>query len=234
MKKLILFFGLILIASGCAQQPVDNNVNSDETGVYATQEECETTTGSNCSYETCEVIPEGQTIEGTCGVSLEKGWRNILENTENVVDEEGVDEMRVVENGDTVKVEYVGKYPESGEVFDKSEGRGPLEFVAGAGQMIVGFDKAVIGMKLNEEKTVTIPPEDAYGLETQRIQIPIEQIQGGGITPEVGAKVGNNAGQQGEIVEINDGIAVIEFPNTHQLAGKTLQFWIKVVEIVKK
>jgi len=92
---------------------------------------------------------------------------------------------KVVETGSKVKVEYKGTFPDTGEVFDQSEGRGPLEFEAGAGQMIKGFDAAVIGMKLNEEKTVTIPPEDAYG------------VKGSG----------------------------------HELSGKTLQFWIKIVDI---
>lgn len=91
-----------------------------------------------------------------------------------------------VAKGDTVKVEYIGRFP-GGEVFDKSEGRGPLEFTAGAGQMIAGFDEAVMGMKLNSEKTVTIPPEKAYGTVA----------------------------------------------GSHPLAGKTLEFWIKVVGIVK-
>jgi hypothetical protein len=71
-----------------------------------------------------------------------------------------------VKTGDTVKVEYTGRF-EDGEVFDSSEGREPLEFVAGAGQLIQGFDEAVVGMELGEEKTVTIPPEKAYGLANE-------------------------------------------------------------------
>ncbi|MBN2517861.1 MAG: FKBP-type peptidyl-prolyl cis-trans isomerase [Candidatus Altiarchaeota archaeon] len=71
-----------------------------------------------------------------------------------------------VKAGDAVKVEYTGRF-EDGEVFDSSEGREPLEFTAGVGQMIEGFDEAVIGMALGEEKTVTIPPEKAYGLANE-------------------------------------------------------------------
>ena len=92
-------------------------------------------------------------------------------------------DLKAVEKGDNVKVEYVGRFSD-GEVFDKSEGRGPLEFVAGADQMIQGFDEAVIGMRFGEEKTVVLPPEKAYGVE-----------------------------------------------GSHPMAGKTLEFWIKVVEI---
>ena len=88
-----------------------------------------------------------------------------------------------VSKGSVVKVEYIAKLAD-GTVVDKSEGNGPLEFTAGAGEMIQGFDEAVIGMKLGEEKTVTVPPEKAYGT-------------GRG----------------------------------HPLGGKTMVFWIKVVEI---
>ena len=237
MKKLVLIFGLLLIASGCLSESIDTNATvDDEVKLSLTEEDCELANDCDCEYTTCDVIPENQTFEDTCGVDLTKGWQCIasVETIENEVNENGVDEMEVVENGDKVKVEYVGKHPDSGEVFDKSEGRGPLEFVAGAGQMIKGFDKAVMGMKLNDEKTVTISPEDAYGEATVKVEVPLEQISGEGISPEVGTKVGSSTGQQGEIIELKDGIVVIEFQNTHALAGKTLEFWIKVVEIVKK
>ena len=68
-----------------------------------------------------------------------------------------------VEAGDVVSVHYTGRLAANGNVFDSSEGREPLTFVAGAGQMIPGFDAAVLGMALNEEITVEIPAEDAYG-----------------------------------------------------------------------
>ncbi len=144
----------------------------------------------------------------------------------------GIDLSSTVEKGDTIKVEYIGKFPDSGEVFDKSEGRGPLEFVAGAGQMIKGFDKAVLGMKLNQEKTVVIPPEEAYGTADsgQKTEIPLSQIDGGE-NIEVGTVLYTPQGMEGKVIEINEGIAVVEF--IHPMAGKTLEFWIKVVEITK-
>lgn len=67
----------------------------------------------------------------------------------------------IVSKGSKIKVEYVAKV--DGKVVDKSEGNGPLEFTAGSGELIQGFDEAVMGMKLGEEKTVTVPPEKAYG-----------------------------------------------------------------------
>ena len=88
-----------------------------------------------------------------------------------------------VKQGDKVKVHYTGTL-EDGTEFDSSEGKDPLEFTAGAGQMIKGFDEAVIGMEVNEEKEIKIPPEQAYGTS-----------------------------------------------GSHPLAGKTLIFKIKVVEV---
>lgn len=138
----------------------------------------------------------------------------------------------VVEKGDKIKVEYIGRFPDTKEVFDKSEGRGPLEFTAGAGQMIKGFDNAVLGMKLNEEKTVVIPPEDAYGSADsgQKVEIALDKIEGG-TDLNIGSVIYANNGQKGTILKIKDGTATVEF--IHPMAGKTLEFWIKVVEIEK-
>ena len=66
----------------------------------------------------------------------------------------------MINEGQFVQIDYTGKF-EDGEVFDTSEGRTPLEFKAGAGMVIPGLDKAVIGMELNEEKEIVIKPEEA-------------------------------------------------------------------------
>ena len=69
----------------------------------------------------------------------------------------------VVKKGSKIKVEYTGSF-EDGEVFDASEKHGePLAFEAGAGMVVPGFDAAVIGMEVGEEKSVTLKPEEAYG-----------------------------------------------------------------------
>lgn len=143
----------------------------------------------------------------------------------------GADDVGWVEKGNMVKVEYVGSFPD-GNVFDKSEGRGPLEFEAGAGQMIKGFDEAVIGMKINEEKTVTIAPENAYGTagSGQKITAPVSQISADG-NVEAGMSVYTANGMEGKVTQVESGIATVVFE--HPLAGKTLQFWIKVVSIKK-
>jgi peptidylprolyl isomerase len=71
-------------------------------------------------------------------------------------------EKRAAESGDTIEVNYTGRF-QNGQVFDTSVGRAPLKFTLGAGQLIQGFDEAVVGMRVGDRKTVTIPPEKAYG-----------------------------------------------------------------------
>ena len=143
----------------------------------------------------------------------------------------GVEKVVTVSNGDTVKVEYVGTFPD-GEEFDKSEGRGPLEFEVGAGKMIKGFDKGVVGMKLNEEKTITVAPADAYGEADsgQSVEIPVSQITADG-NLSVGQTLYSSTGMPAKVTAINNGTATILIQ--HPLAGKTLVFKMKVVQIQK-
>jgi len=137
-----------------------------------------------------------------------------------------------VEKGNKIKVEYEGKF-ESGEVFDSSKKhKNPLEFTAGAGMVVQGFDKAVLGMNLNDEKEVTLPPEEAYGdLNKEAIQkvpkdnFPKEAREGMiiGIPLPTGEQV------PAEIIKIDDKEVTIDL--NHPLAGRTLVFNIKVVGI---
>lgn len=131
-----------------------------------------------------------------------------------------------VEKGDMVAVDYTGSL-ENGTIFDSSIGRAPLEFQAGAGDMIKGFDDAVIGMKVNETKTVTIKPEDAYGSYDLNAVIEVTLAS----VPEW-TKAGDTlyaAGRPVKVLEIRNQTALID--TNHPLAGKTLIFEIKVVKI---
>lgn len=141
----------------------------------------------------------------------------------------------VANNGDTVSVHYTGTL-DDGSKFDSSYDRGEaLSFTIGAGEMIVGFDSAVRGMKVGEVKTVTIPPEEAYGLHRDDLVIsfPIEQVPED-ITPEVGGRLSINSSQgsiPATIIEVTDTEIVLDA--NHMLAGKSLTFEIEMVEIVK-
>jgi FKBP-type peptidyl-prolyl cis-trans isomerase 2 len=134
-------------------------------------------------------------------------------------------------SGDTVRVEYCGTL-DDGSQFDSSleEGRDPLEFTLGAGDVVPGFDEAVTGMRVGERKTVTIPAEDAYGdPDPARVQeVPIEQF--GGQVPEVGSQVQASNGATGTILEVADTTVTVDF--NHPLAGEDLTFEIELVEIV--
>lgn len=154
-------------------------------------------------------------------------------------------EMLVVANGDTVQVDYIGAL-ENGKVFDTSiaaeakkaglplrEKYDFLEFKVGAGQMIKGFDSAVVGMKEGEEKIVKIAPADAYGErdESRVISIPVDRIaNAGNIT--VGSELFAQNGASGKVIAIENGTARIDF--NHELAGKNLVFTIRMVKISKK
>lgn len=134
---------------------------------------------------------------------------------------------------DKVKVHYTGKLT-SGEIFDSSEGRAPLEFTVGGGQMIKGFDEAVNGMEVNEEKTVTIPSKEAYGEKKDELiqEIPRDQLPED-MQPEVGQKLvaTNDLGHQTQVSVTGVSKTAITIDANHELAGKDLVFDIQLVEI---
>jgi FKBP-type peptidyl-prolyl cis-trans isomerase 2 len=139
-----------------------------------------------------------------------------------------------VKSGDKVKVEYEGRL-EDGTVFDASSKHGkPLEFAAGTGQVIKGFDAAVIGMEIGEEKEVTLPPDQAYGQPNDKLvqKIPREKLPQDQ-QPEVGMVLGmklpNGAQVPASITEVNDKEVTIDL--NPPLAGKTLIFKIKLVSV---
>lgn len=144
--------------------------------------------------------------------------------------------VMVVENGDTVKIEYEGKL-DSGEVFDSSSKHGqPLEFKVGSGMVIKGFDEAVVGMDKDEEKDFSIKPEEAYGERKDDLkkEIPKSALPEGK-EPQKGMTliVSNQQGQQMpvKIEEVKDESIVLDL--NHPLAGQNLNFNVKVTEIQK-
>lgn len=141
--------------------------------------------------------------------------------------------MSIAKTNDKVSVHYTGKLT-SGEIFDSSVSREPLQFTVGAGQMIKGFDQAVEGMSLNEKKTVNIPYAEAYGpINNELIQaIPKTQLPEG-LDPQVGQKLvaEGNGGQSIELTVVEVAKEQIVVDANHMLAGKDLVFDIELVAI---
>lgn len=137
-------------------------------------------------------------------------------------------EGNVVKAGDQVAVHYVGTL-DSGEQFDSSRDRGQtLDFEVGAGQMIAGFDAAVVGMAVGEVKTVRLEPAEAYGepSEEARQDVPLADLPEG---VSAGDSLFTQQGQEVKVVAINGDVAVIDF--NHPLAGEALTFEIEIVAI---
>jgi peptidylprolyl isomerase len=137
----------------------------------------------------------------------------------------------MIENGKVVSVHYVGKFTD-GEVFDSSEGREPLQFEVGSGQLIPGFESAIIGKIVGDKVTASITPEEGYGLvrEDLIVSVPLDKMPG---DVEVGqaleAQGDNGQSAQVFVKEVNEDNVVID--GNHPLAGKDLVFEIEVIEI---
>lgn len=136
---------------------------------------------------------------------------------------------------DVVRVHYTGRLSD-GNVFDSSEGAEPLEFVIGSGMLIPGFENAVVGMTINDVKTVNIPSDEAYGpvMEEMMQKVPREHLPED-MQPAVGMELVSETpdGQQFIVVVRHVGLDHIVVDANHPLAGKDLTFEIRLVEIVE-
>lgn len=149
-----------------------------------------------------------------------------------------------VATGDTVGVDYIGK-TEDGKIFDTSleqvakdnalyspqRAYAPLEFTVGSGQMIPGFEAAVMGMKVGEEKTVSLEPKDAYGEVREDLIVAVSgaQFAQAGIVPEVGATYQTAQGIPATVKSISGETVIMDYNSP--LAGKVLIFTITLKNI---
>lgn len=143
------------------------------------------------------------------------------------------EEVARVKNGDVVSVHYTGKL-DDGTEFDSSIGGEPLQFTVGAGQMIPGFEQAVIGMKLGESRTVTIPVAEAYGPYQAELVFVIDRAEfPADLEPQVGQRLPVSLTDGGQAVvsvtEVSESTVTLDA--NHPLAGKDLTFEIRLVEI---
>jgi peptidylprolyl isomerase len=140
--------------------------------------------------------------------------------------------MAQAKSGDTVRVHYTGTMAD-GEVFDSSEGHDPLQFTLGEGSVIQGFDDAVTGMQVGEEKTVTIPADEAYGPQRDEMLL---RVPRGEFPPDLEVEVGQQLQMaQGDNVfvvtvrQVEEDVVVLDA--NHPLAGKDLTFKLHLVDI---
>ncbi len=141
--------------------------------------------------------------------------------------------MSSVQKGDSVRIHYTGTLND-GTVFDSSVNREPLAFTVGAGQVIPGFEEAVMGMEQGESKTVVIPVDKAYGPRNEELMMPFPRNQ---VPPDIDPQVGQKlqlSGPNGEpvmvqIAEITDEHIILDA--NPPLAGQELTFALELVAI---
>ncbi len=136
-------------------------------------------------------------------------------------------EERAAKDGDMVFIHYTGKLKDN-TVFDSSEGREPLEFKLGTDQIIPGFNEGVRGMKVGESKTISIPPEEAYGPRDEKLvfEVPTKNLPPG---VHAGSMLQDPQGGKVMVKEVKGEQTVLDA--NHFLAGKTLIFDLKLVNI---
>ncbi len=137
-----------------------------------------------------------------------------------------------VEVNKVVSVHYTGSYTD-GEVFDTSEGREPLLFLVGHGQMITGFEQEMLGAEIGEKREFTLTPEKAYGM---RDESAIQKVPKGQFPDDMQLVPGMVLGAQSDrgpvqfsVVSIDGDEVTVDF--NHQMAGMTLRFSVEVVGI---
>ncbi|MEN8139847.1 MAG: peptidylprolyl isomerase [Thermodesulfobacteriota bacterium] len=138
-----------------------------------------------------------------------------------------------IKNGDKISVHYTGTL-ENGEVFDSSRNRGTLDFTVGAGQMIKGFDSAMVGRKESEQISITLAPAEAYGDRNEEMIFGMPRAN---FPEDMELEIGMQlqlADQQGQpipatVAAIGDD--EVQMDLNHPMAGKTLNFDIEIVKV---
>lgn len=141
--------------------------------------------------------------------------------------------MPKAQEGDTVTVIYQASL-EDGSVFDAAEEDDPLIFVLGEGDVLPGFENAVLGMQVGERKLVQVPPEEGYGLHEERL---IDEVSLDALPKGVPIKVGNQleiTAEDGtqyrlQVVHVDKGRVTLDA--NHPLAGRALIFQIELLAI---
>lgn len=142
--------------------------------------------------------------------------------------------MRQAKTGDVVRVHYKGRLTDGTE-FDSSEGREPLEFQVGGGQIIPGLEKQVEGMEVGQKSTVTVPAEEAYGARDER---QVQSVPRNSLPDDLEVEMGSRLtattreGRQIPLTVIDLDENQVTVDANHPLAGQDLIFDLELVEIV--
>jgi len=142
--------------------------------------------------------------------------------------------MSQAKHGDTVQVHYTGKL-QDGTVFDTSRDRHPLQFILGNGQVIAGFEQAVIGMNSGESKTAVLPVDLAYGPHRADMVITMDRSQlPPGLNPSIGQRLELTQMDDQTILFTVTGITetALTLDANHPLAGKSLTFELELVNVL--
>jgi len=147
--------------------------------------------------------------------------------------------MEKIEHGDYVTVTYTGRL-KNNEVFESTDNTGPLEFQIGANSVLPGFENALLGMTANENKTIHLPADEAYGpVREELIHTVNRAVFGDKITPKPGIVLGLTVERDGQkqkvpvmIKEIVGDEVIIDF--NHPLAGQDLTYHITVTAVNKQ
>ena len=143
----------------------------------------------------------------------------------------------VVKDGSVVSLHYTGTL-EDGTVFDSSEGREPLEFTVGEKMVIEGFESGVIGLSVGEEKEIIIPPEKGYGVFNDKLIIKFPKTAFGANVDKIEKGVvlrlmsPEGLPTNARVVDVSENDITLDL--NHPLAGKTLNFKVKIVSIENK
>lgn len=151
-----------------------------------------------------------------------------------------------VKNGDFIKLEYTGKVIETGDIFDTTDEElaeekgihsdkktyGPISVIVGGGHVLKGMEDALVDMKDGEEKTIQLPPEEAFGERDPKLVqlVPMSEFKKQGIKPQVGMAI-TSEGNTGIIRSVSGGRVRLDF--NHELAGKNLEYQMKVDSVIE-
>ena len=137
-----------------------------------------------------------------------------------------------IEEGSIVSIDYT-LTDDSGKVIDSSVGKEPLTYIHGAGQIVKGLERELIGLKVGDQKKISVKPEDGYGMpseksvqEIPREKVPAEALKEG---ETLMMKAPDGRAIPIKIAKVNEKTVVVDL--NHPLAGKTLHFDVKVKDI---